>query len=90
MRERVCQLERGLNTTVYREYEDNGMDVSGGEAQKIAIARAIYKDASLVILDEPTAALDPQAEVDIYTSFSELVGSKGVIYISSIGIMSVL
>lgn len=73
---------KGLETILYKEYENDGMDISGGEAQKIAIARAIYKDASLVILDEPTAALDPQAEYDIYTKLADLIGDKGVIYIS--------
>jgi len=56
--------------------------MSGGESQKIAIARALYKDASLVILDEPTAALDPLAEADIYENFNNLVGEKTAIYIS--------
>ena len=73
---------KGVETILYKEYENDGMDISGGEAQKIAIARAIYKDASLVILDEPTAALDPQAEYDIYTKLADLIGDKGVIYIS--------
>lgn len=82
MDEWVRKLEKGVDTILYKEYEDEGVDVSRGEAQKIAIARAIYKEASLVILDEPTAALDPQAEFDIYTRFADLIGSKGVIYIS--------
>ena len=78
----IRSLNKGLDTILYKDYEDNGVDVSGGEAQKIAIARAIYKDAALVILDEPTAALDPQSEYDIYTKLSVLIGSKGAIYIS--------
>lgn len=82
MGEWMKSLENGLDTVLYREYEKDGVDISGGEAQKIAIARAIYKDASLVILDEPTAALDPQAEFDVYTRLAELIGSRGVIYIS--------
>lgn len=73
---------RGLDSILYKEYEKDGVEISGGEAQKIAIARAIYKDAALVILDEPTAALDPQAEYEIYTRLADLIGSKGVIYIS--------
>lgn len=58
------------------------MEVSGGEAQKIAIARALYKDAPFIILDEPTAALDPIAEAEIYSKFNEIVGDKTAIYIS--------
>ena len=58
------------------------MDVSGGEAQKIAIARALYKDAPFIILDEPTAALDPIAEAEIYSKFNDISGDKTAIYIS--------
>ena len=78
----IRSMPDGLDTVLYREYADNGVDVSGGEAQKIAIARAIYKDAPMVILDEPTAALDPKSEFEVYTGFSDLVGDKGVVYIS--------
>ena len=58
------------------------MQVSGGEAQKIAIARALYKDAPFIILDEPTAALDPITEAEIYSKFDEIAGDKTAIYIS--------
>lgn len=58
------------------------MTVSGGEAQKIALARTLYKDSPFIILDEPTAALDPVAEAEIYTKFSEIVGDKTAVYIS--------
>lgn len=65
-------------------YQENGEGVtpSGGEAQKVAIARALYKEAPFVILDEPTAALDPIAEADIYENFDSLVGEKTAVYIS--------
>lgn len=56
--------------------------MSGGEAQKIAIARTLYKDAPFIILDEPTAALDPIAEAEIYEKFNEIIGDKTAIYIS--------
>ena len=74
--------ENGIRTMLYREYTDDGVELSGGEAQKTAIARAVYKDAPLVVLDEPAAALDPVSEYRIYTDFSGLTGSKGIIYIS--------
>jgi len=61
---------------------EDGVDVSGGEAQKIAIARALYKDAPFIILDEPTAALDPIAEAEIYSKFNDIAGDKTAIYIS--------
>lgn len=56
--------------------------MSGGEAQKIALARAIYKDAPFFILDEPTAALDPVAEFEMYSNFNNIIGNKTAIYIS--------
>lgn len=80
--ERLEKMEAGLETVLYKEYAENGLNISGGEAQKIAIARAIYKNAPIVILDEPTAALDPMSEYEVYSKFSELIGEKGVIYIS--------
>ena len=58
------------------------MEISGGEAQKIALARALYKNAPFIILDEPTAALDPMAEYEIYSTFNEIVGDRTAIYIS--------
>ena len=67
---------------LYQELDENGVTVSGGEAQKIAIARALYKDAPFIILDEPTAALDPVAEAEIYAKFNEIAGDKTAIYIS--------
>lgn len=71
----------GIHTILYHETGD-GESLSGGEAQKAAIARALYKDAPFVILDEPTAALDPVAEAEIYEQFGSLVGDKTSIYIS--------
>ena len=79
---RIGELERDIETPLYRDYENDGIDVSGGEAQKIAIARALYKDAPFIILDEPTAALDPLAEAEIYSQFNEIVENKTAIYIS--------
>lgn len=74
-------LPKKLLQPLYRVDQD-GVNVSGGEAQKIAIARALYKDAPFVVLDEPTAALDPMAEAEIYSRFRSLVDGKGAVYIS--------
>jgi ABC-type multidrug transport system fused ATPase/permease subunit len=80
--EKIDSLPYGLDTLFGKEYDNDGVEFSGGQAQKIAIARALYKDASLVILDEPTSALDPLAEAEIYENFNRMVGSKTAIYIS--------
>lgn len=79
--ERLGELEKDIHTNLFKLKED-GMEISGGEAQKIAIARALYKDSPLVILDEPTSALDPVSEYEIYRSFDRLVEEKTAIYIS--------
>ena len=80
--DRLATMEKGLDTMIYKNLTEDGVDVSGGEAQKIAIARALYKDAPFIILDEPTAALDPIAEAEIYGKFDEIAGDKTAIYIS--------
>jgi ATP-binding cassette subfamily B protein len=79
---RLAELPRGLDTPLYKDYDEEGVSISGGEAQKIALARAIYRDAPFVILDEPTAALDPLAEYEIYSHFDSIVGGKTAVYIS--------
>lgn len=78
----LSKMNSGINTPIYNELYDDGIEVSGGEAQKIAIARAIYKNAPIVLLDEPTSALDPFAEAEIYTKFSEITKEKTAIFIS--------
>ncbi len=82
MEARCMALEKGLDSTLYKDFDDRGIEISGGEAQKIALARALYKDAPFIILDEPTAALDPIAEYDIYSQFNSIVGNKTALYIS--------
>ena len=80
--DRLATMEQGLDTMLYKDLSEDGMEISGGEAQKIAIARALYKDAPFIILDEPTAALDPIAEAEIYEKFDAIAGDKTAIYIS--------
>jgi ABC-type multidrug transport system fused ATPase/permease subunit len=79
---KVEDLKKGLHTHLFKYYEIDGFEPSGGEQQKIAIARALYKNAPIVVLDEPTAALDPMAEYEIYKQFNELVAGKTAFYIS--------
>ncbi|MEA4822832.1 MAG: ABC transporter ATP-binding protein [Clostridiaceae bacterium] len=79
---RLHTLSDGVETYLYKDFEESGVEISGGEAQKIALARALYKNAPLIVLDEPTAALDPVAEYEIYSKFSRIVGDKTAIYIS--------
>lgn len=80
--ERITTMPDGIRTSLYKDFDKNGVEISGGEAQKIALARALYKNAPFIILDEPTAALDPIAEHEIYSKFNEIVGDKTAIYIS--------
>ena len=77
----VQRLPQGTHTRLYNN-NGAGVDLSGGEAQRTAIARALYKDAPFVILDEPTAALDPIAEAEIYEQFSQMISGKTAVYIS--------
>lgn len=82
IKDRAERLPNKENTYLYKDLNKNGVEISGGEAQKLALARALYKDAPVVILDEPTAALDPIAENEIYSRFNSFVQNKTAIYIS--------
>ncbi len=79
---RLDELPDGIETYLYKDFDDNGVEISGGEAQKLCLARAIYKGSPFIVLDEPTAALDPIAEHEIYTNFNSVVGTRTAIYIS--------
>ncbi len=80
--DKIKGYEKGAETYVFKHYDKTGIEPSGGEQQKLAIGRALYKNSPIVILDEPTAALDPIAEYEIYKKFEELVGGKTAVYIS--------
>ncbi len=82
LEEKVADLPEGVNSRFGKEYDEKGIEMSGGECQKVAIARALYKEGSLVILDEPASALDPIAEAEVYEKFNGLVEDKTALYIS--------
>ena len=82
MAEKLRELKNGADTEVLKVVEDDGVDFSGGEKQKIALARALYKNAPVIVLDEPTAALDAMAEARLYKEFDRLVSGRTAIYIS--------
>ncbi|MBR6302808.1 MAG: ABC transporter ATP-binding protein [Lachnospiraceae bacterium] len=80
--ERIERFDEGLNTELTTEFSDKGVNLSGGESQKLAISRVFYKDAGLMILDEPSSALDPIAEYQLNHAMLEATGDKTVIFIS--------
>lgn len=80
--ERLETMPHGIDTCLYKDFDPKGVEISGGEEQKLCLARAIYKGAPFIVLDEPTAALDPISEHDIYTKFNSIVGTRTAIYIS--------
>lgn len=82
MEDRIQKMKKGIDTYLTRELDQDGEELSGGEMQKIAIVRAVFKDAPVLIMDEPTAALDPNAEYKLYLKFAEMTRGKAAIYIS--------
>lgn len=82
MLDRVNNMPKSIDTVIYQRSKEDGIEISGGEAQKLAISRALYKDSPIVILDEPTAALDPKSEAEVYENFNDLVKDKTSIFIS--------
>lgn len=82
MSEKLDGLPNGMDTELLKVLYDDGVDLSGGEKQKLALARALYKNAPIVVLDEPTAALDALAEYRLYQSFDGMIGGRTAVYIS--------
>ncbi len=80
--EKLGSLGNGIKTGIHKDFDMEGFEPSGGEGQKIALARALYQDRPVIILDEPTAALDPKAEYELYHSFDKLIKDKMTLYIS--------
>lgn len=80
--DRYQAMPKGAETYLYKDISADGVEISGGEAQKIALARALYKETPVIVLDEPTASLDPIAEAQVYSDFSNMVDNKTAIYIS--------
>lgn len=82
LKEAVEALPKGLDTSITQKLERDGVNLSGGQQQRLLFARALYKDAPLLILDEPTAALDPLAEADLYQKYARTAGEKTSVFIS--------
>lgn len=82
LKEKIDSLPNGINSLYTKAYAEDGIELSGGEKQKVAIARAVHSSSDIVILDEPTAALDPLSEAEIYKNFNALVHNRTAIYIS--------
>ena len=82
LREKVESLPQGYETLLNREVYEEAILLSGGETQRLMLARALYKDGPIVVLDEPTAALDPLAEADMYRKYHEMTQGKSSVYIS--------
>lgn len=82
LKENISSLPYDINTSLYRELDEEGIEFSGGEGQKLAMARALYKKADIMILDEPTSALDPIAEYELFMRFNDITDNKTTIYIS--------
>ena len=79
---KVENLSNGINTYIETVFDETGTQLSGGQFQRLALARAIYRDAPILILDEPTAALDPRAEYEIYKNFYDMSKNKTTLFVS--------
>jgi ABC-type multidrug transport system fused ATPase/permease subunit len=82
LKDKINSLPLGVNTSLYKELDDKGIEFSGGEGQKLALARAIYKNADILILDEPTSSLDPIAEYELFSGLSDIAENRTTLFIS--------
>jgi len=82
LRQKIESLPRGADTPLTREVFEDGVEMSGGETQRLMLSRVLYRDSPILLLDEPTAALDPIAENNIYTRYQEIAGGKIAVFIS--------
>ena len=82
LKAKIDSLKNGIETSIYKTLDDDGVEFSGGEGQKLALARAIYKNAEMLILDEPTSALDPIAEYELFSKLNDIAENKAAIFIS--------
>ncbi len=82
LEEKIQSLTDGIKTPLLKVLDDEGVELSGGQNQKLALARALYKQGDIVVLDEPTAALDALAEYETYQNFNQMIGQKTAIYVS--------
>lgn len=82
LKQKVDSMEKGIDTELLKVVHEDGVDLSGGEKQKLALARALYKNAPVIVLDEPTAALDALAEYELYQNFDKMIKEKSAVYIS--------
>ncbi|NLK99511.1 MAG: ABC transporter ATP-binding protein [Clostridiales bacterium] len=80
--DKILSLPKGIESELLKIVDEEGIDLSGGEKQKLALARALYKAAPIVVLDEPTSALDAIAEQQLYERFDQMIGKKAAVYIS--------
>ena len=80
--DKIMSLPNGANTSIYKTLDDEGIEFSGGEGQKLALARAIYKNAGIMILDEPTSALDPLAELALFSRLADIADGRTTLFIS--------
>ena len=82
LKDKIASLPKRLNTSIGREFDEDGIEFSGGEGQKLASARALYKGGNISIMDEPTSALDPIAEYELYQRFDQIIHNNTALYIS--------